>query len=95
VLIYLSKFILKKHGIFLKLFNLFFPKSIGAEGMDLADGQNCMIADTPDKFAKKAVQVYTDKELWGTLSSNGIILAKEYSPERARACPAATISSIM
>jgi len=26
VLIYLSKFILKKHGIFLKPFNLFFPK---------------------------------------------------------------------
>jgi len=69
--------------------------TVGAEGMELADGQNCMIADTPDEFAKKAVQVYTDKELWGTLSRNGVILAKEYSPERARACLAGIISSIM
>lgn len=33
--------------------------TVGAESMELADGQNCMIADTPDEFAKKAVQVYT------------------------------------
>jgi len=69
--------------------------TVGAESMELADGQNCMIADTPDEFAKKAVQVYTNKELWGTLSRNGVILAKEYSPERARACLAGIISSIM
>jgi len=63
--------------------------------MELADGQNCMIADTPDEFAKKAVQVYTDKELWGTLSRNGVILAKECSPERAHTCLVATLSSII
>ena len=54
-----------------------------------------MIADKPEEFAQKAVQVYNDKELWSKLSENGIVLAKEYSPERARACLAGIISSIM
>jgi len=54
-----------------------------------------MIADKPEEFAQKAVQVYNDKELLSKLSVNGIILAKEYSPERARACLAGIISSIM
>jgi len=63
--------------------------------MELADGQNCMIADKPEEFAQKAVQVYNDKELWSRLSENGIVLAKEYSPELARACLAGIISSLM
>ena len=54
-----------------------------------------MIADKPEEFAQKAVQVYNDKVLWSKLSENGIVLAKEYSPEWARACIAGIISSIM
>ncbi len=69
--------------------------TVGAEGINVSDGQNCMIADKPEEFAQKAVQVYNDKVLWSKLSENGIVLAKEYSPERARACLAGIISSIM
>ena len=58
-------------------------------------GKTTLIADKPEEFAQKAVQVYNDKELWSKLSENGIVLAKEYSPERARACIAAIISSVM
>jgi len=68
--------------------------SLGAEGINLEDGKNCMIADSEDDFAKKAIQVYTDEKLWKTLSHNGMDVAKEYSPERAKACLEAIISSI-
>ena len=69
--------------------------SIGAEGIKAADGKNCLIADNPDDFAKKASQVYSKKELWKTLSENGIKSTNEFSPERARACLESIISSIM
>jgi len=69
--------------------------SIGGEGIDLLDSKNCMISDKPEDFAKKAVLVYTDEELWQKLSSNGLKVAKEYSPEKTRACLTATISSIL
>jgi len=68
---------------------------IGAEGINLVDSKNCMIAEKPEDFAKKAVQVYTDKKLWEKLSINGLEIAKEYSPEKIRACLTATISSIL
>jgi len=69
--------------------------TIGAEGINVSDGKNCMIADKPDEFAQKAVQVYNDKELWSKLSENGIVLTNEYSPKRAQKCFAVAISSIM
>ena len=68
---------------------------IGAEGINLVDSKNCMIAEKPEDFAKKAVQVYTDEKLWEKLSVNGLEIAKEYSPEKIRACLTATISSIL
>jgi len=68
---------------------------IGVEGTDLVDKQNCMVAEKPEEFASKATQVYTDKELWNKLSINGLKAASEYSPEKAKACLTATISSII
>jgi len=68
--------------------------SLGAEGINLVDGMHCMIADSEEDFAKKAIQVYSDEKLWKKLSQNGIEVAKEYSPERAKACLEAIISSI-
>lgn len=44
--------------------------SIGAEGMRLVDGENAMIADEPDAFAKAVIRVYRDPSLWGRLSEN-------------------------
>jgi len=55
--------------------------TVGSEGIDLTDGENCMISDNPEDFAKKVVQVYDDKELWNNISKNGLQTAKNYSPE--------------
>ena len=66
--------------------------SVGAEGIKAVDGKNCLIADNPEEFAKKAMQVYSDKDLWNTISDNGLKVAKQYSPETARACLAKIIS---
>jgi len=68
---------------------------IGVEGINLVDGKNCIITKKPEDFAKKAVQLYMDKEMWKKLSVNGLEAAKEYSPEKIRACLSATISSIL
>lgn len=44
--------------------------AVGAEGMSLADGQNALIADEPRHFAEAVARLYTDEELWKTLSAN-------------------------
>ena len=67
---------------------------VGAEGINLKDGNNCMIASKPEEFAKKVLEVYSDEKLWKKLSQNGIEVAKEYSPENARACLEAIILSL-
>jgi len=69
--------------------------SIGGEGINLVDGKHCLTADNPEEFAKKAVKVYGDKDLWNNLSQNGLSIAKEFSPEKARAILSAMISSII
>jgi len=58
--------------------------SIGAEGIDLIDGENCMIADDKTDVVNKTVQVYENKDLWEKLSENGLEIAKNYSPELTR-----------
>jgi len=68
--------------------------TLGVEGIKLVDGKHCMIADSEADFAKKAIQVYSDKKLWKKLSQNGMDAAKEYSPEKARECLETIISSI-
>jgi len=55
--------------------------TVGCESIDMLDGKNCMISDNPEDFAKKAVQLYSDKELWNKISQNGLQTAKNYSPE--------------
>jgi GT2 family glycosyltransferase/glycosyltransferase involved in cell wall biosynthesis len=56
--------------------------TIGAEGMNLIDGYNIMIADTPEEFAQKVIRLYNDKNLWESLSVNGKITASEnWSPQ--------------
>lgn len=69
--------------------------SIGAEGINLVDGDSCMIANTKEDFAEKAIQVYSDKKLWQKLSQNGLTVAKDYSPERTRACLETLFSTIL
>ena len=69
--------------------------SVGAEGINLVNGECSMVADTKEDFAEKTIQVYSDKNVWEKLSRNGLEVAKEYSPERARACFEAIFSSIL
>ncbi len=59
--------------------------TIGAEGMDLTDGVDALIADDAAEFAKKVVTLYKDKSLWHKLSENSIKKVKaDYSLEAAR-----------
>ncbi|HUI06986.1 MAG TPA: glycosyltransferase [Verrucomicrobiae bacterium] len=44
---------------------------IGAEGMDLQDGLQAMIANTPAAFAEAVLRVYDDEALWTKLSVTG------------------------
>lgn len=44
---------------------------MAAEGMDLADGQDVLLADSPEEFAQAVVRAYEDQELWSRLSEGG------------------------
>jgi len=59
--------------------------SIGAEGMASADRESDfggIIADTPETFAKAAVQMYTDERIWHKYSNLSIKLSsKLYNEE--------------
>jgi glycosyltransferase involved in cell wall biosynthesis len=50
--------------------------TIGAEGLPLVNGKNCLIEDDPEQFAKAVVRLYTDRSLWERLSQNGIELVR-------------------
>jgi glycosyltransferase involved in cell wall biosynthesis len=45
--------------------------SIGAEGIEYLDGENILIADDPDGFAKAVIQVLCDPLLAKRLRVNG------------------------
>lgn len=44
---------------------------MAAEGMDLVDGQDVLLADSPEEFAQAVVRAYEDQELWNRLSEGG------------------------
>ena len=46
--------------------------AIGAEGLDLVDGENALIADDPREFADKVVLLCSDETLWYKLSRNSM-----------------------
>jgi len=52
--------------------------SMGAEGIDYIEGENILIADTPDTFFERIEQLINDKVLYQTLKSNAITLIKEH-----------------
>jgi len=59
--------------------------SMGAEGMELVDGQDVLIGDTAEQFAACVVRLYTDKELWTQLSRNGKSKVEgRYSPKAVK-----------
>ena len=51
--------------------------SVGAEGMELRDGENVLLADTPAALAAACLRVYRDEALWRRLSAAGQALVRE------------------
>jgi glycosyltransferase involved in cell wall biosynthesis len=50
--------------------------SIGAEGMNLIDGDHALIADDPIIFAKQVCRLLRDDALWARLQAQGCALAR-------------------
>jgi O-antigen biosynthesis protein len=66
--------------------------SVAVEGMHLASGVDCLVADDPREFAQRIVDAHTDAALWSTLSANGILSVEKYfSADAARDALRATI----
>jgi GT2 family glycosyltransferase/predicted nucleic acid-binding Zn-ribbon protein len=59
--------------------------SVAAEGMGLTHGEDILVADEPENFAKALLELYHSEDLWNRLSKNGIQKTKLlYSKEVAR-----------
>lgn len=50
--------------------------SAAAEGMNLVDGRDALIADDPDEFALKIEKLYCDERLWRRISESGLAFAR-------------------
>ncbi|MEY2562646.1 MAG: hypothetical protein QOH88_839 [Verrucomicrobiota bacterium] len=60
--------------------------SVGAEGMHLTHGENVLVADQAEAFAKQIIQLHRDPERWARLSENGLkTIQKYFSFEAAKA----------
>jgi FkbM family methyltransferase len=57
--------------------------AIAAEGMNLIDGENVLIADTPEAFADKIIALVTDEALWRKLSAGALELARQHFSHQA------------
>ena len=58
--------------------------SLAAEGMQLTDGEDILIADIPEEFASAVASIYQDKDLWYRISQNGLAFAdKAWGAESA------------
>ncbi len=49
----------------------------GAEGMDLIDGEEVLLADTPADFAAACLRAYRDPTLWAAMSEAGMKLVQD------------------
>jgi glycosyltransferase involved in cell wall biosynthesis/tetratricopeptide (TPR) repeat protein len=57
--------------------------TVGADGMNLADCESALIADSPEAFAAAVVRACTDERLWLKLSTQGRRhIAAEFSAQR-------------
>jgi glycosyltransferase involved in cell wall biosynthesis len=58
--------------------------TVAAEGMQLEDGRDVLLADTPEDFARAIARLYTDRALWTAISEGGRAnVARHFSPEAA------------
>jgi len=49
---------------------------VAAEGTGLADGVDCLIANSPFEWADRVARLYTDNALWERISANALDLAR-------------------
>ncbi len=60
----------------------FVTTTIGAEGFGLVDGRHCFIADRPEEFAARCVDLLHDDELWDRFRVNALdLLRSRFSVE--------------
>jgi glycosyltransferase involved in cell wall biosynthesis len=59
--------------------------SVAAEGMELQDHEDVLLADKPEDFAQALIKLYESEELWTRLSENGMRKTRAlYSTDAAR-----------
>ena len=49
---------------------------LAAEGMELVDGENIILAEGDERFSQAVIEMYHDRERWNTISANGIQYVK-------------------
>lgn len=62
---------------------------IASEGMELISGKDLLVAEEPEDFANKIVRLYTNEDLWYTLSDNALATIKDrysYESGKKRIC---------
>jgi glycosyltransferase involved in cell wall biosynthesis/GT2 family glycosyltransferase len=58
---------------------------VGAEGMELRDGEHALVADGADEFARAVLNLHQDPELWNRVSAAGRAhIDERLGPEAAR-----------
>jgi GT2 family glycosyltransferase/SAM-dependent methyltransferase/glycosyltransferase involved in cell wall biosynthesis len=58
--------------------------TIGAEGLDVIDGEEMLIADDPDAFAERIVSLHRNPDHWRRLSDKGRALAERVCSPRVQ-----------
>jgi GT2 family glycosyltransferase/glycosyltransferase involved in cell wall biosynthesis len=59
--------------------------SMAAQGMELQDHEDILLADEPEEFAQALVELYESEDLWNRLSENGVRITRTlYSTDAAR-----------
>jgi len=59
--------------------------TIGAEGLGLENGNNAFIADSPEEFARRIIELYKNGETWNKISKNSFTwMRNNFTPEVAK-----------
>jgi len=59
--------------------------SLAAEGTDLNDREEILVADQPEDFARAVIELYESEQLWNRISENGLKKTRAlYSTDAAR-----------
>jgi len=60
--------------------------SVAAEGMELAPGEDVLVADDAERFAERVLELYRDEALWARLAANALRnVERVFSVDVARA----------